>query len=227
MANRVAFTDFLKGLLRLNPLERWSPQQARMHPFITGEKHTGPFTPNPPKRSSQEGEAQQTRGLRPRANTISSSQIDRQNVPLQLQKLVALSSTTSGPERTRERKGEATEELRDQEKEDYIQQQKALARGKSADSHHHRHKHEHPPAVLGGEDVSMDSPGGAAPPPEREEALAQAETIMRTGNGEEDDTDMDTAEEGVSQGLQKIMDGLTVKNGNAAPSTDDMDADSR
>ncbi|KAI8800325.1 kinase-like domain-containing protein [Cladochytrium replicatum] len=45
MLNRQSFIDFLGGLLNLNPLERWSPQQAKMHPFITGEKYTGPFTP--------------------------------------------------------------------------------------------------------------------------------------------------------------------------------------
>lgn len=41
--NRLAFIDFVQGLLNLNPVERWSPQQARTHPFITGEKFTGPF----------------------------------------------------------------------------------------------------------------------------------------------------------------------------------------
>ncbi|RUS14744.1 kinase-like domain-containing protein, partial [Endogone sp. FLAS-F59071] len=45
MQNRRAFIDFLQGLLNLNPIERWSPQQANMHPFITGAKFTGPFVP--------------------------------------------------------------------------------------------------------------------------------------------------------------------------------------
>ena len=45
MANRTAFIDFVHGLLHLNPLERWSPQQAKMHPFITQQKFTGPFVP--------------------------------------------------------------------------------------------------------------------------------------------------------------------------------------
>ena len=45
MANREAFIDFVHGLLNLNPLERWSPQQARTHPFITQQKFTGPFQP--------------------------------------------------------------------------------------------------------------------------------------------------------------------------------------
>ena len=41
--NRAAFIDFCQGLLSLNPLERWTPQQAKQHPFITGEKFTRPF----------------------------------------------------------------------------------------------------------------------------------------------------------------------------------------
>lgn len=43
--NRVAFIDFVRGLLNINPLERWSPQQAKLHPFITQQKFTGPFVP--------------------------------------------------------------------------------------------------------------------------------------------------------------------------------------
>lgn len=42
--NRAAFIDFCKGLLDLNPVTRWTPQQARLHPFITGEKFTKPFS---------------------------------------------------------------------------------------------------------------------------------------------------------------------------------------
>lgn len=45
MNNRLAFTDFVRGLLTINPLERWSPQQAKLHPFITQQKFTGPFVP--------------------------------------------------------------------------------------------------------------------------------------------------------------------------------------
>ncbi|KAL4074245.1 kinase-like domain-containing protein [Scleroderma citrinum] len=45
--NRASFIDFCQGLLNLNPIERWSPQQARMHPFITGEKFTKPWSPQP------------------------------------------------------------------------------------------------------------------------------------------------------------------------------------
>ena len=45
MNNRVAFVDFVRGLLNINPLERWSPQQAKMHPFITQQKFTQAFIP--------------------------------------------------------------------------------------------------------------------------------------------------------------------------------------
>ncbi len=43
MGNRRAFVDFVEGLLNLDPIKRWSPQQAAKHPFITGEKFTGKF----------------------------------------------------------------------------------------------------------------------------------------------------------------------------------------
>ncbi|KAL2159595.1 hypothetical protein VTH06DRAFT_2164 [Thermothelomyces fergusii] len=45
MNNRIAFIDFVRGLLTINPLERWSPQQAKLHPFITQQKFTGQFVP--------------------------------------------------------------------------------------------------------------------------------------------------------------------------------------
>lgn len=47
MNNRVAFIDFVRGLLTTNPLERWSPQQAKLHPFITQQKFdpSRPFVP--------------------------------------------------------------------------------------------------------------------------------------------------------------------------------------
>ena len=44
MNNRASFIDFCQGLLNMNPRERWTPQQARQHPFITGEKWTKPWT---------------------------------------------------------------------------------------------------------------------------------------------------------------------------------------
>ncbi|EIN11885.1 kinase-like protein [Punctularia strigosozonata HHB-11173 SS5] len=43
--SRASFIDFCQGLLNMDPIKRWSPQQARLHPFITGEKWTKPWTP--------------------------------------------------------------------------------------------------------------------------------------------------------------------------------------
>ena len=43
--NRASFIDFVKGILNLNPLERWTPHQARRHPYLTGEPFTAPFNP--------------------------------------------------------------------------------------------------------------------------------------------------------------------------------------
>ncbi|KAJ1672033.1 dual specificity protein kinase yak1, partial [Coemansia sp. RSA 25] len=43
--SRFALIDFLRGLLHLDPDKRWSPQQAAMHPFITGEPSVGAFVP--------------------------------------------------------------------------------------------------------------------------------------------------------------------------------------
>ncbi|WFD00856.1 dual-specificity kinase [Malassezia yamatoensis] len=45
MTNRAAFTDFVAGLLNLDPVARWTPQQAKLHPFITGESFQGTWQP--------------------------------------------------------------------------------------------------------------------------------------------------------------------------------------
>lgn len=45
MANRASFVDFVTGLLNMDPHERWTPQQAVLHPFITGEKFVKAFKP--------------------------------------------------------------------------------------------------------------------------------------------------------------------------------------
>lgn len=47
MRSRIAFIDFVKGLLNLDPEQRWTPQQARLHPFVLGEQLTQPFVPPP------------------------------------------------------------------------------------------------------------------------------------------------------------------------------------
>ncbi|QLL33767.1 hypothetical protein HG536_0F00920 [Torulaspora globosa] len=45
MQDRRCLTHFLQGILNLNPLERWTPQQASMHPFITQQAFTGEWYP--------------------------------------------------------------------------------------------------------------------------------------------------------------------------------------
>ncbi|PWN22449.1 hypothetical protein BCV69DRAFT_306656 [Microstroma glucosiphilum] len=45
MANRASFVDFVTGLLDMDPHERWTPQEAVLHPFITGEKFVKAFKP--------------------------------------------------------------------------------------------------------------------------------------------------------------------------------------
>jgi hypothetical protein len=46
---RNCFIDFVTGLLRINPLERWTPQQAKNHPFITGQEWNSPYNPLAPQ----------------------------------------------------------------------------------------------------------------------------------------------------------------------------------
>lgn len=43
--NRESFTDFLLGLLEVDPSARWTPRQAQQHPFISGAAFRGPFQP--------------------------------------------------------------------------------------------------------------------------------------------------------------------------------------
>jgi dual specificity protein kinase YAK1 len=45
MQNRVSFIDFVQGLLNMNPMERWTPQQARQHPFVINELLRAPYVP--------------------------------------------------------------------------------------------------------------------------------------------------------------------------------------
>eukprot|EP00981_Chlorochromonas_danica_P005942 scaffold1243_cov173-Ochromonas_danica.AAC.3 len=47
MLRRRSFLDFLQGLFRLNPFERWTAKQAAQHPFIQNVAFTGPFHPKP------------------------------------------------------------------------------------------------------------------------------------------------------------------------------------
>ena len=68
-ADRASLLDFLRGLLRSNPFERWTPDQAIPHPFVTDAPFTAPFTPNPPEEISAavEEKARQQGTIRARA----------------------------------------------------------------------------------------------------------------------------------------------------------------
>lgn len=52
---RVCLTHFLHGLLNINPLERWTPTQAAMHPFITQQPFSGEWFPpgSTPRRTAK------------------------------------------------------------------------------------------------------------------------------------------------------------------------------
>jgi hypothetical protein len=45
MNRRACFLNFLQGLFRFNPFERWTAKQAASHPFITNARYTGEFQP--------------------------------------------------------------------------------------------------------------------------------------------------------------------------------------
>jgi hypothetical protein len=111
---RECLLDFIHGLLEMNPLERWSPHQARMHPFITGDRFTGPFqlslrlplAPGSAARHHLHAETEAIKALsgirsesdelpihrRARANTISSAKFAR--VPRQLQAIIPADPNT-------------------------------------------------------------------------------------------------------------------------------------
>jgi serine/threonine protein kinase len=90
LAHRRLFVDFLRGLLKYNPVERWRPQQALQHPFITGKAPgAGPpsVSPDAPKAYGRpQPVPQQPARQRPRANTLSSASLD---VPRPLAKMTS------------------------------------------------------------------------------------------------------------------------------------------
>jgi dual specificity protein kinase YAK1 len=45
MQERSCLIHFLKGVLNISPLERWTPYEAIHHPFITGERWLGSWSP--------------------------------------------------------------------------------------------------------------------------------------------------------------------------------------
>ncbi|KAF9426635.1 dual specificity protein kinase yak1 [Podila epigama] len=94
--NRLSFINFLQGLLNLNPIERWSPHQAKLHPFITGEPFLGnfipPTIPKKPQTAENSANLEPTlpgRSLKSRSASLSASSSTS-----------ALSGTSSGSHKT-------------------------------------------------------------------------------------------------------------------------------
>jgi dual specificity protein kinase YAK1 len=48
-ASREAFLDFLKGLLTIDPTQRWTPTQCMEHPFVSNSPYRAPYNPPPSK----------------------------------------------------------------------------------------------------------------------------------------------------------------------------------
>eukprot|EP00232_Nephroselmis_pyriformis_P009544 CAMPEP_0182880550 /NCGR_PEP_ID=MMETSP0034_2-20130328/16631_1 /TAXON_ID=156128 /ORGANISM="Nephroselmis pyriformis, Strain CCMP717" /LENGTH=484 /DNA_ID=CAMNT_0025013543 /DNA_START=95 /DNA_END=1545 /DNA_ORIENTATION=+ len=64
---REALLDFLHGVMEMDPLVRWSPDQAAGHPFLTGEPFTGPYQPPPPVQRPADHAHASRGGLNPRS----------------------------------------------------------------------------------------------------------------------------------------------------------------
>ncbi|EJS43233.1 yak1p [Saccharomyces arboricola H-6] len=62
MHNRECLIHFLGGVLDLNPLERWTPQQAMLHPFITKQEFTGEWFPPGSSLPEPSGKQDNTKG---------------------------------------------------------------------------------------------------------------------------------------------------------------------
>ncbi len=45
MSNRKCLAHFLKGVLEIDPLKRWTPQEACLHPFVTDKPFDGNWSP--------------------------------------------------------------------------------------------------------------------------------------------------------------------------------------
>lgn len=58
MQNRMAFIDFVQRLLNMNPVERWTPQQAKMHHFVATQKpYSASSTPNSMQHQPQQSQS--------------------------------------------------------------------------------------------------------------------------------------------------------------------------
>lgn len=86
---RRCFLHFVRGLLTINPVERWSPLQAISHPFVTGQPLETLFGAAPINVSRP------IPRTRPRANTFAT--LSLQDVPGPLQKLAAAAQGSAAP----------------------------------------------------------------------------------------------------------------------------------
>ena len=55
-----AFIDFLKGVLRIDKDQRWTPQMAMTHPFIARETFSGHFEPRKDAPESEDSMSQRS-----------------------------------------------------------------------------------------------------------------------------------------------------------------------
>lgn len=87
MLRRQSFLDFLRGLFKLNPFERWTAKQAFEHPFIKNVPITAPFVP-PQDLKVQERklmfmvQMQQRQGVLDEASSAAAKQQQQQNLSL-------------------------------------------------------------------------------------------------------------------------------------------------
>ena len=73
--DRAALLDLLEGCLRADPTERWTPDQAIAHPFITEAPFVGAFTPPP---AEEAGVADEERVRREQSAARAAAKVARQ-----------------------------------------------------------------------------------------------------------------------------------------------------
>jgi dual specificity protein kinase YAK1 len=82
MNNRVAFIDFVRGLLTTNPLERWSPQQAKLHPMNLKVPPNKPPAPGVQQQQHAEAMSKQRAA---QAAQVAQAQVQAQNAAYAMQ----------------------------------------------------------------------------------------------------------------------------------------------
>jgi serine/threonine protein kinase len=93
---RQCFLHFVRGLLTVSPVERWSPLQAINHPFITGQGLEAALPANTATTTTTSPISMRTQNrARPRANTLAT--LSLQDVPGPLQKLAAVNQGAAAP----------------------------------------------------------------------------------------------------------------------------------